>query len=60
MRSGGAASIARVGIERCENYRKRSHTMMQQRFGYLRTADERGTLLISFTAFVIVGNKNEC
>ena len=25
---------------------------------YLRQADERGTLMISFTAFVIVGNKN--
>ena len=25
---------------------------------YLRQADERGTLMISFTAFVIVGSKN--
>jgi hypothetical protein len=30
----------------------------RQWWDYLRQADERGTLMISFTAFVIVGNKN--
>lgn len=30
----------------------------RRRWDYLRQADERGTLTVGFTAFVIVGNKN--
>ena len=30
----------------------------QQWWEYLQHADERGTLLISFTAFIVVGAKN--